>query len=357
MPGADYYRVRYFLGGRVLHSSTSTTNSITLFSLQPEYYIITVQTLCTSDGSIESGWSPYLTFTPSLDCTEPTGLSATPSVSSGYNVADLSWASIDDAMSYEVRYRVVNTDDWLTLPSATNSLRLEFLQSGTDYEWQVRSICSQNGSIVSGYSVLNTFTTLNGLDCEIPDNLRSRVIRNFALLRWNSVSDAVSYDVQIRVDGDTDWLTFTSSFFIVILRGLATNTTYQWRVRSVCSTSPLFASAYSNIESFTTGGGFLFGKSASTPSQEITLEEYRDSATDSPVLSPNPARGRVHLVMNNFETLNNVAIYSSSGNLIRNVENFTSPASELEINDLEPGLYLLRIRTDVGVYPKKLFVK
>ena len=358
--GVDHYKINYLLGGRILHSVTTTNNSITLSGLEAEYYIIKVQSICTPDQSVESAWSPWIRFTPSLNCTEPEGLSSTPSVVNGFNVADLSWNDVTSASSYEIRYRPEGSLDWNYQTSSSSSSRIEYLQSRTDYEWQVRSICSLDGNIGSTFSSVDYFTTSNGRNCATPRNLRSRSIFNSVLLRWSNVPNAQSYDVQIRVQGDTDWTTLSAGFFVTILSGFPPNTTYDWRVRAVCSQDPYFASAYSDIETFNTGRGSIFGRSAQAAESTLNLKDYREGqllSNEAVVISPNPAIGSVNLIPLEAESVNHVEIYNTHGHRVRSINNHVNGTITIGLDNLVPGLYLIKTTTAIGKQTSKLIVQ
>ncbi len=83
----------------------------------------------------------------------PTGLSATNVQAAA---ATLSWQATTGA-TYDVRYRVVGTANWTTLPSPSNTINISGLSATTNYEAQVRSNCT--GGTSSPYSTSVNFTT------------------------------------------------------------------------------------------------------------------------------------------------------------------------------------------------------
>lgn len=69
---------------------------------------------------------------------------------------------VSQVQSYEVRYRVSGTTNWLTKSSSSNSILMENLNANTTYDYQVKIDCDQAGT----YTTSKTFTT-NALSINI----------------------------------------------------------------------------------------------------------------------------------------------------------------------------------------------
>src|SRR6185295_15270569 len=137
-------------------STSVTTNSATLTGLTAAtQYEAQVRSNCTSTSS---AYSASATFTTAAACvaTTPTGLAASGITSSG---ATLNWTAVSGT-TYNVQYRVVGTSTWSTVSPSTNSTALSGLTAATQYEAQVRSVCTSGGS-TSAYSASLNFTTSN----------------------------------------------------------------------------------------------------------------------------------------------------------------------------------------------------
>ena len=75
----------------------------------------------------------------------------------GRNTSTISWNTIPDA-TYDIRYRKSESANWATVSSSNASFfELNGLESGTQYEVQVRSKCQDNN--ISAYSASVFFTT------------------------------------------------------------------------------------------------------------------------------------------------------------------------------------------------------
>ena len=131
-------------------TTTATTSSKSLTGLLPESsYQFKVQAICSATGN----YSPIANFmTIALGCDRPTALNAAPVTAT---TANLLWQAVADATMYDIRYRQVDTEEWNTEESNTNSKRITGLRPQTVYEFEVQVVCS----FPSGYSETYNFIT------------------------------------------------------------------------------------------------------------------------------------------------------------------------------------------------------
>jgi hypothetical protein len=178
-------------------------------------------------------------------CDAPTGLSSS---SITQTTATISWTAATNAVSYDVQVREQGSSTWGAATTiGGTSTGVTGLSAGTTYEWHVRTNCA-GGS--SGYSATASFTTDQPAACNAPTGLStSAITQTTATISWNAASGALDYGVQLRVQG-TAWGAETIiGGTAANATGLSANTTYEWRVRTNCSSS---SSSYSGIASFTT---------------------------------------------------------------------------------------------------------
>ncbi len=203
-----------------------------------------------------SNWSPPVTFTTLGwgNCDAPAWL-FTNNIT--YNSANLDWEPASGAESYSLQYRVIGGGSWIYVPGGpwTETWHtLTGLQSGTTYEWRVRSNCAN--SMYSEWSYAASFTTLGGGYCGTPGWLfTNNITNNSANLDWDPVSGAQSYSLQYRQVNGGSWINvpggpWTETWHI--LTGLQAGTTYEWRVRSNCANWEYSAWSYPAV--FTTLG-------------------------------------------------------------------------------------------------------
>ena len=76
--------------------------------------------------------------------------------------ATFKWSPVSGASSYNVQYRIIGTTTWSTGSTVTDSFNVNGLTSGSNYEWQVQSVCS-GGS--SSFTASTDFATVTVTYC------------------------------------------------------------------------------------------------------------------------------------------------------------------------------------------------
>ncbi|WP_309640774.1 fibronectin type III domain-containing protein [Flavobacterium sp.] len=238
--GATSYNVQYRLADtEAWTTTTATATSKPLTGLIPEsHYQFKVQAVCSAIGD----YSAIANFmTVALGCDLSTALNATPVTAT---TATLLWQAVADATMYDIRYRQVDTEEWNTEESNTNTKRITGLRPQTVYEFQVQVVCSFSSGYSNTYNFITTAPT-----CSTPSGVS--VLSNSAsmvIVNWNEVIDATSYNIQYQLAGTNSWVTVTSATNTKTITGLIAATQYEFRVQAVCS----FNSNYSSPISFTT---------------------------------------------------------------------------------------------------------
>ncbi|MBL0293990.1 MAG: fibronectin type III domain-containing protein [Saprospiraceae bacterium] len=80
--------------------------------------------------------------------------------------------------------------------------------------------------------------------------MATSVTCNSALISWDGVNGAVSYQLEYRAIGNPSWTTINASSVYYSLSGLSANTAYEWRIRTYCGGADY--SAYTYSQTFTT---------------------------------------------------------------------------------------------------------
>ncbi|MDX1683872.1 MAG: fibronectin type III domain-containing protein [Saprospiraceae bacterium] len=204
-------------------------------------------------------------------CSTPTGLSVSGITQTS---ATVSWNSVSGANTYDLEYKVNTGTSWTRVSTSSTSYNLTGLSPGTTYDVRVRAVCS--GS-TSNWSGIVTFTTDAG-SCNIPSGLSiSNISSSSADASWNSVSGANSYDLQHRVSPNGSWVTNNTTSTSYSLSGLSSSTTYDVRVRSVCSGS---TSNWSSIVSFTTDAPSSYCSSSGSSCSREWIRRVRQGSID-----------------------------------------------------------------------------
>ncbi len=218
-----------------------------------------VQSVCSGSGvMITSSFAGPITFTTlscgGTVCPAPTNLAATNITA---NAAVLSWTGVSVPATYNLRYRTQTTAAWTTVNGVSSPYQLGNLTCNTTYEWQVQSVCANTTgtTTVSAWSASAFFTTMAcPVSCPAPAGLSvTNITSNSAMLSWNAVSGAVSYQVRYRPSSTATWSYTSGITNSVTVTGLSCNTVYVWQVRSICTpTSNTSTSVFSALHTFVT---------------------------------------------------------------------------------------------------------
>jgi hypothetical protein len=105
------------------------------------------------------------------------------------------------------------------------------------------------------------------------DNIQSNRVR----LNWTPSENAASYRVQVRVNGQENWYTFTSGVAYITIRGTASGTTYDWRVQGICEGTD---GSWSSLCSFTGGDPDSGDCRATEPTCEDGIQNGQETGVD-----------------------------------------------------------------------------
>lgn len=233
------------------------TNSLTLTGLYTGMpYESRVRAVCQPDHSLVGEYSTRITYntTGTPACAMPVNLSTTNVTS---NSATTNWDPVAGAVYYNVRFRASNQQAFSVQSTTSSNHVLANLQSGTEYRWQVRTICTADTSLISVSTAFVFFTTSGETTCVVPQNRStSDITTTTATLNWDEVSSASNgYRVRYRPVGGqyvfVDTPPSSTANFIEIT-GLTPGTQYQWGVRSMCAPDDALLSDWSANLNFTT---------------------------------------------------------------------------------------------------------
>jgi hypothetical protein len=169
-----------------------------------------------------------LTNCTGVGCFAPTNLTSTNVTTT---TALLNWDPVPGALSYNIQYRIVGTILWTSATSPVNSYNASGLTSGSNYEWQVQTVCSSG---TSTFTFSANFITIP-LSCNAPTGLTTDISSTSATFNWNAVGGALSYDIEYREVGTVPWsagASFSNSYAAV---GLKPSTNYEWHVKTNCA--------------------------------------------------------------------------------------------------------------------------
>ena len=336
----NFYQFRYKpTGTNGWTNGTVTVNELVLNGLTANTaYEMNIRSNCST------GNSPVTSFTWTTDggggstCDVPSGLSAGSVSETG---ATISWSGASGANSYNYQYRASGTTTWTTANTGSTSATLSGLTASTSYDYQVESVCTGE---TSGYSSTAIFTTTDGggggeTSCDIaPQNITASTTGSTANIDWSPVEGATTYQYRYRSTGAfTNGTTTTNS---LSLTGLSANTTYTLHVRSYCGSFSPVATF-----SFTTSSG-----SSTNAFSTTAISTFTEGVT----LYPNPAEGLLKVNIADIAGAS-VRIYDVKGVVVKSLK-VNSNYTEIDIKNLERGMYIMKIVTD-NASTQKRFVK
>jgi hypothetical protein len=99
------------------------------------------------------------------------------------------------------------------------------------------------------------------------------------------------------------------------------------------------------------GSGVLCGYDSS--GNPLVLSSRNDFSKVKASISPNPTKGEFRIALDQFNTLEQVDIFSVSGRMVYNGFN----KADVDISNLSSGLYILKAKTKNGQFTRKIIKK
>ncbi len=219
-----------------------------------------------------------------------------------------------------------------TLSSTTNTIQFTGLSNGNYEVSAYTGVCFDSKLITLNY-------------CPKPYGLSSTEITSTsAKVKWTKQTCGLGYNVQYRVMGTTTWIskTISTNTGNKILTGLQPSTNYQWKVRTKCTSSPAYYSAFTTIKTFTT----------LSARQEADMPGADDDISVSLQVFPNPAKDVLNIHASLDEQEGKWLMYDATGRLLcegRVVAEDGEYQSTADISGLKQGIYLLMMKTSSGM--------
>ena len=231
---ADTFMIRYNITGSTAYTWVKVlgnTHSYTIAGLPPNTsYTWVVRCICA--GNLLQPYSASNSFTTlSSTCglADPLYYSTTALTS---NSATIGWQAVSSALSYNVRYAVRYSNNWVTTTSTAVSKLLNNLSASTWYEFQIQVVCSTGAG---AWSTSGIFQTPAGVLTLTRGPYLNLATTNSIFIRWRSNTPT---DSKIKYGGSSTSLTLSktdavvTTEHIVQLTGLIANTKYFYSVGS-----------------------------------------------------------------------------------------------------------------------------
>jgi phage baseplate assembly protein gpV len=185
--------------------------------------------------------APGIVSNPAHSATTPDAQPAPTlvAVSATSSAIDLLWSAVDGATSYELQGRLAGTTDWYPNNGTSGQITTSALTyqntglaSGTAYEYRVRAVTDAGNTEYSSIATARTRT--------IPTLMALPVSSDAINLSWSAIDGATGYELQGRLAGTFGWYPdngtsgqITTTGLTYQNTGLASGTTYEYRVRAV----------------------------------------------------------------------------------------------------------------------------
>jgi hypothetical protein len=277
--------------------------------------------------------------------------------------AIVNWAAVPGAITYTLRYRVVGSLTWTTIPGITGDFRfVSGLQNGTQYDVELSYTCTSGGS---GFStgIVNRFTTLSGVDCmfsppTVPGGIFVNAVgTSSARVNWNPVPGAAGYIISFGL-ASLDPATYTqvlvcSPTTSYTMGGLVSSTPYRVRIRTNCTNCTSALQVTDNRSAFST----LFGFTTAIIRDQADVQ----AASTDFVVYPNPNNGAFNVRFNGNETQPvNIQVASLTGQIVyRQAIAATNGENNIPValTNVAAGVYILELRAGDQVQTIKLVVE
>ena len=160
-----------------------------------EYGFIETKTI--SVGGLECG-----TIVPPNFCAAPAASNV--GYFTDFTRVQVLWDAVVDASRYTVQYRRAGDTNWRTTSTSRTRKTLRRLNTGTTYEYRLRSRCIEGWT---DYSEIRTFTTLSG---RVPAGVVLQEYEEITLNRLfpNPAADVLKVDYNLEIEGEVEVIVY-----------------------------------------------------------------------------------------------------------------------------------------------------
>lgn len=257
----------------------------------------------------------------------------------------------------------ITTNPATTLNLCPNTVVTYTSSAATAYQWSTgETTQSMTKTVAGSYSVkvfnnsgcsnTSAVKRTTYLSCGTPLNPTiSGITPTSAVASWRKVNCAVSYELQYRRTQTSAFKTISLTDTTYKIDSLQPFSGYEWRVRAICSTSPVTVSGYTTLGNFTTSGG------TSTPFARGTYEQEVAGQGFKAVIYPNPANNLATLQVAGNVREYTITLTSPDGKLLWQSQKFNKGAVQLPVADKPAGVYMITVDTGTEKKILKLVIE
>jgi hypothetical protein len=266
-------------------------------------------------------------------CNTPTNLTAT---ATAYNAADVTWNAGGSEGAWTLQYKADTATDWNTVTVTVTNYQLTLLTAETEYQVRVQANCYDG--IASDWATTSFTTPAVPVDpCDAPTNLQvSNITHNSATASWTPGGNETAWNIQYKLQSASQWQEATVQTTSYDIEGLSAASTYDVRVKAICSAD--------NQSEFV---------STTFTTQTVGIDNI--TLANSINLMPNPADNYIELTINSNVEVKEAVVYNAFGQMIQKVE-LNDNHARIDLSDMAAGMYFVRVNSD-NVSATKKFIK
>ena len=253
------------------------------------------------------------------------------------NSATITWTAGGSETAWNLQYKAATDNEWgAIIPVTTTTYHLSGLTPETTYQVRLQAVCGN--SETSDWTTTSFTTPAEPVEpCNAPTNLQvSNITENSATVVWTAGGNETEWIVGYKLQSDNQWQEDTVQTPTFVMENLTQNSTYDVRVKAICSADN--QSDFVNT-SFTT--------------QTVGIDNI--TLANSINLMPNPADDYIELSINSNVEVKEAVVYNAFGQMIQKVE-LTDNHARIDLSDMAAGMYFVRVNND-GVSATKKFIR
>lgn len=280
-------------------------------------------------------------------CSKPSGL--TTSIISSTSVV-LKWNDIPRIISYTIEYKTNKEANWktITLESTDTLYTLTGLKPNTSYSWRVKANCYTSNS--SNFEENSFYTSTNCTANYEPNDS----FENAYPIKINTL-----YSAALGSSYDLDYYKFSiykKSTIDIILKNFSEHYTL-----TLYDSSKNYITGSTNMENnknqfhinLIPGTYYIMVKGYKDAFLDnecydlIVNQMFNDKIADSNnlILYPNPAYETLNIkgIPSNIQKFITLTIFDNSGKLVKNIRVLIEDKISINVSDLQPNLYIIKI--------------
>lgn len=263
-----------------------------------------------------------LFFNGNMPCTPPSTLTVSPNDEQiSFN---LSWTNIPNAIQYKI-YRNNNL-----IETTTNNEYVDNnINVNTEYCYAISTVCENETS------ELSDLTCATYISCETPTLFPATTNEHQIYLSWTASPYFNEYIIY-RNNQIIDTVSGTTFIDTPPENGTyCDSNTYCYRIKAIC---------------LSTTSDFSNESCATIPSSVLEF------STDNISIFPNPARENIHISVPNVKKPLNLSIFDITGKVLKSFK-ITDKSMDINVLDLQKGIYLIKIYDNQSIISKKLIIQ